>query len=108
MRRALMTAALAALAACGGDPDAAGPERRSAAGQVLGGEVTDAMLPLDSVRSTSPPDPRAGAVADTASAAPAGKRSGAPSDAAPSAAPEPEPEAPGAADDVSTDGPPPE
>lgn len=62
MRLALMTAALtplAALAACGGQPETAGPERRSAAGEVLGGEVTDDMLPLDTARSTSPPDPRA-------------------------------------------------
>lgn len=62
MRLALMTVALAglaALAACGGQPEPAGPERRSAAGEVLGGEVTDDMLPLDTARSTSPPDPRA-------------------------------------------------
>lgn len=60
MRLALMTAALASLAACGGEPEADGPERSSAAGEVLGGEVTDDMLPLDTVRSTSPADPRAG------------------------------------------------
>lgn len=59
MRTALILSALAPLAllsACGdktGKP--AGPERRSAAGEVLGGEVGDAMLPLDTARSTSPP-----------------------------------------------------
>jgi hypothetical protein len=59
MRLALIVASLTTLAACGGQPDTAGPERRSAAGEVLGGEVTDDMLPIDSVRSTSPADPRA-------------------------------------------------
>lgn len=65
MRLALMvtslTASLGTLAACGGQPENAGPERRSAAGEVLGGEVSDDMLPLDTVRSTAPADPRAGA-----------------------------------------------
>ena len=58
MRVALTIAALAALAACGTGTDEAGPERRDAAGKVLGGEVTDDMLPLDSLRSTSPVEPR--------------------------------------------------
>ncbi len=61
MRLALTAIALISLAACGGEPDAAGPERKNAAGEVLGGEVTDDMLPLDTVQSTSPSDPRAGA-----------------------------------------------
>lgn len=56
MRPALILAALAALAACGDKTGPTGPERRSAAGEVLGGEVTDEMLPLDIVRSTSPAD----------------------------------------------------
>lgn len=58
MRPALIAAALtlaASLTACGTDnDDAAGPERRTAAGEVLGGEVSDAMIPLDTVRSTAP------------------------------------------------------
>lgn len=58
----LLTPALAACGTAGGD--AAGPERRSAAGEVLGGEVTDAMVPLDSVRSTAPAAPRAPASGD--------------------------------------------
>lgn len=33
-------------------------EGRGAAGEVLGGEITDDMLPLDTVQSTSPPAPR--------------------------------------------------
>ncbi|HEU4821520.1 MAG TPA: hypothetical protein VFS87_10240 [Qipengyuania sp.] len=62
MRPAMIATVLvlsAALPACGGnggsDP---GPERRSAAGQVLGGEASDAMVPLDTVQSTSPVAPR--------------------------------------------------
>lgn len=55
MRLALSFTALAALAACEGGDQPPGPERRSAAGEVLGGEVSDDMLPLDTVRSTSPP-----------------------------------------------------
>ena len=59
MRLALITTALAAVsmtvAACGSGANDAGPERKSAAGEVLGGEVTDDMLPLDTVRSVSPP-----------------------------------------------------
>lgn len=57
---ATMAAALAAtmLAACGGPNQSGGVERKSAAGEVLGGETSDAMLPLDSVKSTSPAEPR--------------------------------------------------
>lgn len=65
MRSALILPALAAslgaLSACGSQPEPAGPERRNAAGEVLGGEVTDDMLPLATVRSTSPADPRVSA-----------------------------------------------
>lgn len=65
MRRNLilpMLPLLAGLASCGDKAaDDAGSERRTAAGEVLGGEVSDAMLPLDTVRSTSPTAPRAAA-----------------------------------------------
>lgn len=57
MRPALIAPALilaASLTACGTDSGDTGPERRTAAGQVLGGEVSDAMIPLDTVRSTAP------------------------------------------------------
>lgn len=60
MRLALTMSALVAVTACGGQPENAAPERRSAAGEVLGGEISDEMLPLDTVRSTSPADRRAG------------------------------------------------
>ncbi len=43
-----------ALAACGGDP---GPsaDGGSASGEVLEGSISDAMLPLDTLQSQSPP-----------------------------------------------------
>ena len=47
-------ATLATLAACGDQQDK-GPERKTAAGEVLGGSISDAMLPLDTVQSQSPP-----------------------------------------------------
>jgi len=47
-------ASLALLAACNGSGEK-GPERKTAAGEVLGGSISDAMLPLDTVRSQSPP-----------------------------------------------------
>ena len=72
MRLALMTAAVAALMACEAGPGDSGPERRDAAGEVLGGEVTDDMLPLDTVRSTSPAEPRRAASGTGDTATPAG------------------------------------
>ena len=47
---------LALLAACG-DKDSAGAsaERQTAAGEILPGTISDEMLPLDSVKSQSPP-----------------------------------------------------
>ena len=46
--------ALALLAACNGSAEK-GPERKTAAGEVLGGSISDSMLPLDTVQSQSPP-----------------------------------------------------
>lgn len=69
MRRAVIASALALLgplAACGdtNSSDSAA-ERSSAAGRVLGGEVTDDMLPIDTVKSTSPPAPASGVAGGT-------------------------------------------
>ena len=47
-------APLALLAACSGSGEK-GPERKTAAGEVLGGSISDSMLPLDTVQSQSPP-----------------------------------------------------
>ncbi len=106
MRLALITASLVALAACGEQPDAIGPERRSAAGEVLGGEVTDDMLPLDTARSTSPPDPRAGVPDDDAS--PARTPEGSAALPKPVISGGPEPYMPAPPGDEPTAGPPPE
>ena len=46
---------LGLLAACGGNAGDAEGERRTAAGEVLGGSISDDMLPLDTVTSESPP-----------------------------------------------------
>lgn len=52
-------AATLALAACESEeadtPEAAEPARTGAQGEVLGGTVSDDMLPLDTLRSQSPP-----------------------------------------------------
>lgn len=47
-------ALLALLSACNGAGEK-GPERKTAAGEVLGGSISDSMLPLDTVQSQSPP-----------------------------------------------------
>ena len=44
-----------ALIGCGDKDTVAGTERNTAAGEVLGGSISDEMLPLDTVTSTSPP-----------------------------------------------------
>lgn len=43
-----------AVSGCG-EKQTEGPERKTAAGEVLGGSISDAMLPLDTVQSQSPP-----------------------------------------------------
>jgi hypothetical protein len=48
-------ALLALLSACGDKEGGEGPERKTAAGEVLGGTISDAMLPLATVTSQSPP-----------------------------------------------------
>lgn len=61
MRRVLILPLLAMplVAACGTDGTGQPvDERRSAAGEVLGGEVSDAMIPLDTVKSTAPAENR--------------------------------------------------
>lgn len=54
MTKTACLALLPLLAACGGDAGAEG-ERKTAAGEVLGGTISDDMLPLDTVTSRSPP-----------------------------------------------------
>lgn len=88
----------AALPACGGNGgEAPGPERRSAAGEVLGGEASDAMLPLDTVKSTSPAAPRATPSGTGAPKTPEERRPSLPQPEV-SGGPEPLPSNPGAED----------
>ena len=92
-----------ALAACGGNSGNAEGERKTAAGEVLGGSITDEMLPLDTATSQSPPmretgaEPGASATGSTAaSPEDEDEDEGEASEPAPDAAeaePEPEPAA---------------
>lgn len=50
---AILPATLA-LAACGGQTPERGDDAREAEGEVLGGSISDEMLPLDQLRSQSP------------------------------------------------------
>lgn len=79
------TIAALLLAGCGGAEKGTEGERKSAAGDVLGGSISDAMLPLDSVTSQSPPL-RETPASDSPAAAP-----GKPPKAAPAAEAEPAP-----------------
>lgn len=56
IRPLLPLAAMLALAACGGDAPAAqaGDDNRSAEGEILGGSISDEMLPLERLQSQSP------------------------------------------------------
>jgi hypothetical protein len=87
-------ALLASLSACGEKNGADGPERKTAAGEVLGGTISDAMLPLATVTSENPPlrestgasgDESGGTSTDTAAADA--------DDAEPASDPAPEPSA---------------
>jgi hypothetical protein len=90
MLRNLIVPALAlALAACGAEKKDEGAG--TAAGEILPGSASDAMLPLDTVRSQAPLAPKV----ESSGAAGAAKSSEAASDAAP-AAEAPEVEAPAA------------
>ena len=75
------------LAACGGDGGNGGEERGTAAGEVLGGSITDDMLPLDTVTSESPPMRETG---ESTSAASGERRSAGASASASEAADSPE------------------
>lgn len=57
MRSSVLSAAilLLALSACDGGKQNAADERKTAAGEVLGGSISDDMLPLATVQSQSPP-----------------------------------------------------
>lgn len=54
-RIAVILGATIALAACGSDPAPSAGGENTASGEVLEGSISDAMLPLDTVQSHSPP-----------------------------------------------------
>ncbi len=83
----LLLALPLALAGCGKSNDGAGA---TAAGEVLPGSVSDAMLPLDTVRSQPPLAPMAEESGEKKERKPASPGGGQPSEAAS----EPTPEAP--------------
>lgn len=90
MRFALMIPAIAAISACGGEREPAEAERAGAAGEILGGEISDDMLPLDTVQSTSPVDPRAGATGSNPNADAGADSAATPADPEPGALPTPQ------------------
>lgn len=58
IRFSILAAATLALTACGSDPEPVATEKNEtggARGEVLGGSISDDMLPLDTVTSRSPP-----------------------------------------------------
>ena len=55
LRFLLPLAPLAMLAACNQADEPAAPTDKRAEGEVLGGTISDAMIPLDQLRSQSPP-----------------------------------------------------
>lgn len=69
-RIGVIVALVLALAACGGDPSPSA-DGGSASGEVLERSISDAMLPLDTVQSQSPPlekPPSASASSETSAA----------------------------------------
>lgn len=94
VRSILAVAALALLAACGDKPSE--NDSRSASGEVLEGTISDAMLPLDTVRSQPPlaePEAAARASAVAPAAAVDGEPTAAPAEGEATPAAEPTPEA---------------
>ncbi len=64
MKRALILVPCLLLAACGDKPSGPAERGGKAAGEVLGGEISDAMIPLDEVSSQAPLAPRQGPSAE--------------------------------------------
>ncbi|MDN3646197.1 hypothetical protein QWY75_08255 [Pontixanthobacter aestiaquae] len=73
IRYAICLCALPLLSACGDDPApvAADDDARSAEGNVLEGSISDAMIPLDELQSTSPAVRETSAADDSRRSAPA-------------------------------------
>lgn len=58
MKRLILIAPILLVAACGDEADEPAATGGEAAGEVLGGTISDDMLPLDELTSTSPPAER--------------------------------------------------
>ncbi len=87
---AVALASAGALAGCQGEKQAASKGTATAGGEVLPGSVSDAMLPIDAVRSQPPLAPKAEPGSKVGVATKPGARAGASqaaADAAPAAAP---------------------
>ncbi len=59
MKRLVLLAPILLAAACTDDPSAPAESGGEAAGEVLGGEISDAMIPLEQLTSQAPLAPRA-------------------------------------------------
>jgi hypothetical protein len=68
MKRLVVLAALALLAACGEKKAAKSDDQRTASGQILPGSVSDSMIAYDALTSQAPIQPRAAAAAPVAAA----------------------------------------
>jgi len=79
-RPLLLAPVMLALAGCGLSDDSSAS--KDAAGQVLPGTISDAMVPLDTVRSQAPLAPQAAPAGASDEASDAAEASDAPSDAA--------------------------
>lgn len=60
MKHAAALAVLVLLAGCGEEAAAPAKQGAKAAGEVLGGEISDAMIPLEQLESQAPLAPRQG------------------------------------------------
>ena len=94
MKRAVILAVALALAGCKDDVAAPAEKGGEAAGEVLGGDISDAMIPLEQLTSQAPLAPRAAPSArdvDSEQPEAAGEAAASQSEEAEAAAPPPAP-----------------
>lgn len=94
LRPLVLIVPLAILAACDQAEAPGAPTDKRAEGEVLGGTISDAMVPLDQVRSQAPPLRVAPEEGDEAGTDGEANDAAAPADPAPEAESEPAPAAP--------------
>ena len=68
MKRAVLLALVMMVAACDGQTDSPAEQRGEASGEVLGGTISDDMIPLEQLRSEAPLVPRRSAAPAAAGA----------------------------------------